>query len=231
MSLDETGERRLPRLISWPLVFVFSGIFWWFILSVLFGSCSAPPPPSGPFAASRLVSVEEALQPSLWPLVRSLVVAPAEESGNVRRMFAGSACRPRRGDPLPYIFPQLFPPRAGQEWRCRFVTSVIGPEPDVDLWIVLSTTPPVAGLPAELTPIGMPGCLLQVNPEMLVHVPRGGLETPMLSRESGRGRVLLRWTPPAGASGMSVWVQCMVASPSTPAGFLLSYAIELTVGS
>ena len=231
MSLEETEERRLPRLISWPLVFVFSGLFWWFIIAVLFGSCSAPPPPSGPFAESRAVSIDEALQPPVWPRLRTLVLAPAEEAGNVRMMTAKTACRTRRGDPLPYIFPQLFPPRVGQEWRCRFVTSVIGPEPDVDLWIVLSTSPPVPGLPAELTPIGMPGCQLQVNTEMLVHVPRGGFESPMLSRESGRGRVLLRWTPPAGTSGMGVWVQCMVASPSTPAGFLLSHGLELTVGS
>jgi hypothetical protein len=154
-------------------------------------------------------------------------------SGNMRRLPAKSSCTPRPSVPLPYILTQLHPPRAGEEWRCRFVTSVMGPEPDVDLWIIISTEPPGPGLPVDLTPIGMNGCQLAVNPQMMVHVPPGfpSDQAQMLSREPGRGRVLLRWTPPAGSAGFRLWFQVLVALPVLPAGFLTSFGLEVTVGS
>lgn len=233
MSLDETEvSRRWPRIISWPAVFVASGLGW-LAIGALWGmlvGCRTTTPPMGPFDA-RPVSIEQALELPLVPRLLTMAVGPDDVSGNVRRMPASSACRPRGGDPLPWIQPQVFPPRAGQEWRCLFATSVLAPEPDVDLWIVLSTAPPATTLPVELSPIGMPGCLLQINPELLVHVPPGFAGEGILTRTPGRGRATLRWTPPAGSAGLRLWLQCMVASPGTPAGLVLSYAVELTIGS
>lgn len=232
MSLDESEAKpRMPRILSWPMIFIASGIGWAALIvlwSMLVG-CRTTTPPMGPFDA-RPVSIEQALELPLVPRLLTMAVGPDHVSGNVRSLPSNSACRPRGGFPLPYIQPQLNAPRAGQEWRCLFSTSVMAPEPDVDLWIVLSTAPPASNLPVELSPIGMPGCLLQINPELLVHVPPGFAGEGMLTRTPGRGRATLRWTPPAGSAGLRVWLQTMCASPGTPAGLVLSYAVEVTIG-
>lgn len=234
MSLEETeAVKPWPRAIRWPALFLLNGLGWWLICwaTGLLTGCSSPP--KGLLEQARPVTIEEALQPPLWSRLRAAVVDAEPVHGNVRLLPVKSACRPRDGAPLPYLIPQVQPPRVGQEWRCLLLTSAMAPEPDVDLWLIVATHPPGEGLPAELSPIGMPGCQLAINPEMLVHVPRGWPNEPSLplSRESGRGRVMLRWTPPAGSAGMAVWLQVLVSLPTLPAGLVLSHGIEVIVGT
>ena len=234
MSLDDVDDEsdRLPRWLGFTVALLLSLLIWLGVIGVFVGCSTTQPLPPGQLAG-RQVTIEQALQVPVLPRLVALATDAAPVAGNQRHMPLSSACHPRPPVPLPYILPPRYPPRAGVEWRCRFVTSAMGPEPDKHLWLIISTTKPGPGLPAELSPIGMPGCQLAVNPQMVVHVPPGFPSDPSLplSREPGLGRVLLRWTPPAGAGGFMVWLQVLVALPNSPAGFLLSYPLELTVGS
>lgn len=220
---------RLPiryALLVWVGV---TAICWWVIAST---ACSlfAPSRPTPPITA-REVTAEQALSPSLWPAVRALVVDEIPNAGLVRQLYPSTACE--ASIPLPYIIPANRPPRVGEEWQCLFVTTVSPqpPEPNWFAWIITSTRAPDSALPIALDSIGLPGCKLLVNLDAIISVPPGS-ESALLTRAPDRGRILLRWTPQPGMAGQKLWMQLMVHAPGrSPGGFLLSYAIEITVGS
>lgn len=208
-------------------------IFSWGIIGLVLFGCSS--------SASRLPTVfdeavdstaERALRPPIIPAVRAFLEDEIELPGNVRRIEPRTACE--ASIPLPYIIYADASPKVGVEWQCLFVTSVSTqpPEPDWFMWLVLSTHPPSADLPIQIA--GLPGCDLLINPDQLISVPPGFEAPPgsLLTREAGRGRLKLRWTPAGGMAGQKVWMQLLVHAPGrSPGGFLVSFAIEITVGN
>lgn len=220
----------------WLLALTWCFLVWTGVL-MLIGGCAGGPGkghPPGPIAGAQPTTIEDALEPSLSSQLRALLAIEPPLYGAVRELPLSSACAPRRPTPLPFIVPQTGVPRVGRVWQCRFLTTAMAPFPDDEMWLVMSTSPPAAGLPTELSPVGMAGCQLAVNPQLLVHIPRHGAPgegSMILTRERGQGSALLRWTPQPGSAGMRLWLQLMVATPASPAGYLLSGAYELTVGS
>jgi hypothetical protein len=80
-------------------------------------------------------------------------------------------------------------------------------------------------LPEALEPIGMPGCWLQVHPDLAL-APDGVL----LRRDYSR--LILRWTPPPELLGLSIRVQCVVEEPGVnQAGLLISPLVTFTIGN
>lgn len=246
------SRRLLTRGI--PCAIVLAAAFY--ALVALVAGCRAnPSPPSGLPIGGELATLEEAFAAPPPATLRALaaevgLVDEAPAVGAVRRLRGvKTACQPRSRTGLPYLWP-AGRPIVGQPWRCRLATTPMRPEPDFPMWLVISTQPPGRGLPAELTPVGMPGCWLQINPELIVPVvaaappqpavdaavPTAPVEpdpaAPRLERAVGRGSALLTWTPPAGSVGHRLWLQLLVAAPgSTPSGFMTSFAIELQVGN
>jgi hypothetical protein len=228
----------LPGWVAIPAVLIVSVLGWWAAVALIVGCSAAPKPPEQPLRARSEPTIEEALGPTPVQDAIAMALARIDPNGDVvfpaavRRLHGKSACI--SGIPLPYLIPQVQPPRAGVEWRCLLVTTACPtpPEPDWPMWLILSTRPPDPSLPAELSPLGLRGCWLHVNLDMLVSIPPGPIESPMLLREPGRGAATLRWTPGHSMVGQRLWMQLMVAAPRrSPGGFLTSYALELTVGS
>lgn len=204
------------------------------------------PQPPGFFGNSKQTTLREALRPSMADSVKAMMIEPEHRYGMVRMLFAKSSCNPDPSIPLPYIIPQDRIPKINEEWKALFVTCVCSspPEPDNHFWLILSVRAPDSWLPAELSPLGMPGCMLQVNPDLLIHCPPFGANldgsaadtvasgAPTLVRQLGRGQAMFAWTPPAAAAGQTVWMQLLVSMPGhSPSGFLLSHAISLQIGS
>jgi hypothetical protein len=208
--------------IVWAL---FVSLVLWGALAWALVGCSTTPPPPDP-RNTPLTTIEKALE---RPLLRDALAAliTQEAYGVMRPLHAKTPCTTTF--PLPYLVPQATAPKAGEEWRCSMVTTVCPtpPEPDWPMWLILSTREPDVALPIELTALGMPGCWLHVNLDSMVSIPPG-LEWPMLSREPGRGRATLRWTPTAGMAGQKLTMQLLVLAIDH---FVMSPGLELTVGS
>lgn len=220
-------------------------LFCWGAVLLLISGCSAVqnPPPTvpptvpvpGPVVAADDARLEAMLEPPLVPWALAMLdVAPAQV-GSVRRLHGKTHCK--ASIPLPYLLPDPRAPVVGRDWHCTIVSSVSPkpPEPDWFMWLIVSTQPPATGLPAELAPIGLPDCVLHVNPEVLVSIPPGAHRQSgafLVWREPERGRAFLRWRPLPGMAGRKLWLQLLVHAPgSAPGGFLTSYGLELTVSS
>lgn len=229
------NDRLSPRTSALSIL-SFALLAWGIIYLAGCWALTSKPPPQPPdlFAKAAPISMEGVLSPGIIASMRAAALESPQGLGRVVRLLPKTPCQ--SSIPLPYIIPSDVGPFVGREWACLFVTTVSSApaEPDWFAWIIVSTQPPAAGLPAELSPIGLPGCWLLIIPEQLVSVPPGfeALPGSMLTREPGRGRITLRWTPAAGMSGQRVWMQLLVHAPGrAPGNFLLSYAIEITVGS
>jgi hypothetical protein len=206
-------------------------VLWAIVVSTVLAVFGCSAPPRSPFEG-RQATIEEALAPPLGKTLLALALEPEPVQGFYREIYGRTSCR--GSIPLPYLIPATRPPRVGQEWQCLFVTTVSStpPEPDWLVWIVMSTRPPAPDLPFELSPIGLPGCQLLVNPELLISTPAASAPGELLTRAEGRGQILFRWTPPPGMGGSRLWMQLLVAAPGkSPGGFLMSHAIELIVGT
>lgn len=227
-------RNRLPLRVSLPAIALMAILMWGIIILLVTGCSAVRPGLPGTIVAAKEATMEQALAPPTIKAFRSLLVDEDPHYGITRRLFGRTGCE--GSIPAPYIIPAPRVPTVGQEWECLFVTCVCSspPEPDWPAWIICSTKPPGTGFPVDLTPTGLPGCWLHVNPELLISVPVG-FEAPagsLLTRVKGRGQILLRWTPQPGMGGQHVWMQLMVHAPDhSPGGFLLSHAIEVIVGS
>jgi hypothetical protein len=187
-------------------------VLWAIVVSTVLAVFGCSAPPRSPFEG-RQATIEEALAPPLGKTLLALALEPEPVQGFYREIYGRTSCR---------------------GWQCLFVTTVSStpPEPDWLVWIVMSTRPPAPDLPFELSPIGLPGCQLLVNPELLISTPAAGAPGELLTRAEGRGQILFRWTPPPGMGGSRLWMQLLVAAPGkSPGGFLMSHAIELIVGT
>lgn len=217
-------------------------LFCWGAMLLLVTGCSSvqdPPavPVPGPVVAADDARLEALLEPPLVPWALAMLDVPHRrpQVGQVRRLHGKTHCK--AGIPLPYLLPDPRPPVVGQDWQCTLVSSVssLPAEPDWFMWLVVSTQPPAPGLPAELSPIGLPGCVLHQNPELLLSIPPGAHRQSgafLVWREAERGRAFLRWRPQPGMAGRKLWLQLLVHAPGrSPGGFLTSYGLELAVSS
>lgn len=225
------NEDRLP--LRWAILcWLLMAAAGWAVLGCAATKLMVQPP--SVFSSAQEVTAERAFSPGLWNELRALVSDEDPRTGFVRQIFPETACYSSIA--LPYVIPANRPPRVGEEWECLFVTCVssMPPEPDWFAWLVVSTREPDPLLPIDLGSIGLHGCKLLVNLDSIISVPPG-FEAPsgsLLTRVPGRGEIHLRWTPAPGMAGHKLWMQLLVHAPGySPGGFLLSYAVELAIGS
>lgn len=163
--------------------------------------------------------------PSLRGLLANLDVLPTT-TGLVRMLHGPTACAPK-GGVNPYVVLPDRMPRVGERLELRFVTRHGGNAPSTNCWLISSFRPMPA--PIDWTQFGLRGCWQLVNAEGVLLVPTAATPGGVVWRD--RGDVWFGWTPPVGATGTRLWLQLLVASPADKGGFLLSPAVEITVGS
>lgn len=207
-----------------------SSIFLWLVIVVLMNlasSCAAPmrPPLPGPL---RLATNDASL-PS-FSVGGALAAAglAREQRGRWHLLHGKTACRTASGVNAYILFDQHDRPRVGSPVRVRFVSRAMRPFPSEPMWVIWSLRPAAQEIPLSMTPFGMSGCQLLVNPDNVTQVVEGdqGLFTRGID-----GDVLFEWTPPIFSVGATIFAQLLVFAPGeTTSGYMLSPAIAIEVG-
>ncbi|MCB9878307.1 MAG: hypothetical protein H6835_11975 [Planctomycetes bacterium] len=148
--------------------------------------------------------------------------------GRARRLRSPSPCDVppfvQGGPGVPYFVVEAAP-RAGHPFRVQWSTKPTSPT-DMPAWPAMLFVSFEAIAPVPLDAVGAPGCHLQVLPEFVL-LP---MVDSILTQQGGR--VNLDWTPAASLIGQDFYSQLLVFEPGVNgAGFLLSPALHITVGS
>lgn len=227
MILRTMRRRIVPVLLL--VVFVAALV----LSPLLLAGCSShtPPDPSPPPPWADAVVAQGAevfARPRrLMGLLQSMMGDPPPVYGNVRISVVGTSCLPAQGG-NPIALPPSSVPVAGRRFLMRWQTEVFprGPRSVAMLCSVRSTLP----APVLLNDRGMPGCLLQLDPDFLV-VPQQ-TEGGLLRHVPATGEVILDWVPDSSLIGQQFALQLLVAVPDANAsGHLLSNLVVLTVGN